>query len=95
MRMEHQELRKRKKELKELAENAGRTEFKTFKRRLDEVAGFIVATLRDHIFKENNILYPTALKVIEEPDVWKEMNLECDKIGYCCFTPQDCFAPQN
>ena len=45
-------------------------------------------TLRDHIFKENNILYPTALEVIKENSVWKKMKDDCDKIGYCCFTPE-------
>lgn len=88
MRMEHEELRRRKEELKELAESVDGTEFDTFKKRLDAVAKFITFTLRDHIFKENNILYPTALQVIQEDETWHEMRLECDKIGYCCFTPE-------
>lgn len=88
MRMEHEDLRRRKEELKELAETVGKTDFDTFKRRLDTVANFITFTLRDHIFKENNILYPTALQVIPEDEVWREMRMACDKIGYCCFTPE-------
>ncbi|MFQ6000104.1 MAG: DUF438 domain-containing protein [Anaerolineae bacterium] len=88
MRMEHKELRRRKEELKELAETVDRVDFDTFKERLDAVAKFITFTLRDHIFKENNILYPTALQVIQEDEIWDEMRLKCDRIGYCCFTPE-------
>lgn len=88
MRMEHEDLRRRKKELQELAESVDRMEFDAFKKRLDKVAKFITFTLRDHIFKENNVLYPTALQVIQEDGVWDEMRVECDKIGYCCFTPE-------
>ncbi len=46
-------------------------------------------TLRDHIFKENNILYPMAVQVILEPEKWADMKLKCDEIGYCCFTPSE------
>ncbi|HLF85906.1 MAG TPA: hypothetical protein VI584_02375 [Nitrospiria bacterium] len=45
-------------------------------------------TLRDHIFKENNILCPMALQVIPEKNSWDKMKAECDKIEYCCFTPE-------
>ena len=43
---------------------------------------------RDHIFKENNILYPTSLEVIQDADTWQKLKDACDKIGYCCFTPE-------
>jgi DUF438 domain-containing protein len=46
-----------------------------------------VPALRDHIFKENNVLYPAALEVIEDESVWTRLKQECDKIGYCCFKP--------
>lgn len=88
MRMEHEDLRRRKHELKELAETARDGDFATFRKRLDAVDGFIVSSLRDHIFKENNILYPAALQVIPEDEVWVKMRSACDEIGYCCFTPE-------
>jgi len=88
MRMEHEDLRRYKKELKEVAETVEKMGFNTFKERLDTIAKSIILTLRDHIFKENNILYPTALGVIKEGMVWDKMKAECDKIGYCCFTPE-------
>ena len=88
MKEEHIQLRSRKKALKELAENVSKTDFNEFKKQLDEVIRYIVPALREHIFKENNILYPTALQVIKDKEVWKKLKVECDKIGYCCFTPQ-------
>jgi len=88
MKMEHDELREQKHRLQELAEEAGRMDFPRFQRELDETARFIVTVLREHIFKENNILYPTALDVIgEDEKTWAGMKDECDTIGYCCFTP--------
>lgn len=89
MRMEHKELRRYKSDLMELARTSDKADFIQFKKRLDTTAKFLVMTLRDHIFKENNILYPTALEVISDEDVWKRLKLECDKIGYCCFTPKN------
>jgi len=89
MRQEHNQLRPRKRELKEMTEQVGEMDFDAFKERLDELAGFIVPVLRDHIFKENNILYPTALQVIgPDAEVWQRLKDECDEIGYCCFTPE-------
>jgi uncharacterized protein (DUF2249 family) len=55
-------------------------------KRLRELAGYIVPNLRAHISKENNILYPTALKSLEEKQ-WEAMKEKFDAIGYCCFTP--------
>ncbi|MBI5745465.1 MAG: DUF438 domain-containing protein [Nitrospirae bacterium] len=88
MRMEHEDLRRRKHELMEISETSDKLDFNTFRKRLDATARFIVLTLRDHIFKENNILYPMALQVIQDRDSWDKMKSECDKIGYCCFTPE-------
>ena len=88
MRMEHTELRARKEEIKKLAENAAKIAFADFKKRLNTASKFIIMTLRDHIFKENNILYPTALQVIDNNKTWDDMKKKCDKIGYCCFTPK-------
>lgn len=86
--MEHEDLRRYKKELKKTTDEISKINFNDFKKKLDTVTKFIVMTLRDHIFKENNILYPTALQIIKEDDVWKKMKNDCDKIGYCCFTPE-------
>lgn len=40
-----------------------------------------------HFFKENNILFPAAMRVIPENE-WKEIGAQFEEVGYCCFTPQ-------
>lgn len=85
MRLEHNELRKRKKALKELIERADRLEATNFSQELNELTGYIVPTLRSHIFKEDNILYPTALQAIRG-DEWSSIRRQFDEIGYCPFT---------
>jgi len=42
--------------------------------------------LTDHIYKEDNILYPTALSTLEKGE-WDDVAREFESIGYCCFTP--------
>jgi DUF438 domain-containing protein len=87
MRMEHDELRARKRLLKETASKVDSMDFKTYKARVDETAKYIVFNLRDHIYKENYILYPTALDAIQDDELWADMKNRCDKVGYCDFTP--------
>lgn len=87
MRMEHDELRKRKRLLRETAHAAVIMDFDECKARIDELAKYIVFNLRDHIYKENYILYPTAIDAIKEKDLWAQMKNRSDEIGYCPFTP--------
>ncbi len=44
--------------------------FDEFKIRVDETSKYIIFNLRDHIFKENYILYPSSLEAIKEKDIW-------------------------
>ncbi|MBD7912356.1 MULTISPECIES: DUF438 domain-containing protein [Clostridium] len=87
MRMEHDDLRAKKKVLKDLAYNVSTIDFNEFKEKVDETAKYIIFNLRDHIFKENYILYPTAIESIKEKATWEDMKKRCDEIGYCGFTP--------
>lgn len=87
MRMEHDDLRAKKKLLKQAGEDVSRLDFDEFKEKVDDLAKYIIFNLRDHIFKENYILYPTAIESIKEEEVWKDMKRRCDEIGYCGFTP--------
>jgi uncharacterized protein len=87
MRQEHTQLRKQKHRLKDLADHAATLEFGRFKEQLNETVSLLAPALREHIFKENNVLYPTALQVIKDEELWQKLKAACDKIGYCCFTP--------
>lgn len=89
MRMEHDELRKNKRALLDLANQAETMDGQSFKSRLSELVPIIVSVMRDHIEKENTILYPAALQHIADPAEWDEIKADADKIGYCPFTPDD------
>jgi len=87
MRMEHEDLRAKKAFLKQAAEEVSNLNFNEFKGKVDDTSKYIVFNLRDHIFKENHILYPTAIESINGKDIWQDMKRRCDEIGYCGFTP--------
>lgn len=86
---DHKELRKLKKRLLELAKNGFEMDPSEFHKELGGVAPLIVVLLSEHIYKEDNILYPLAMKEIGDEKRWSEMKELCDEIGYCCFTPKE------
>jgi PAS domain S-box-containing protein len=89
--MEHNQLREKKKQLKALIENAAKMSFPDFKGQLGELANAIGGALNSHIFKENNILFPAAQRVVTEQE-WISIREDFDEIGYCCFTPEPLIA---
>ncbi|MEM3873881.1 MAG: DUF438 domain-containing protein [Candidatus Bathyarchaeia archaeon] len=89
--MEHNQLREKKKQLKALIENAAKMDFPDFKRQLSELAKVVSDMLNSHIYKENNILFPAALRVVTEHE-WTSIMEDFDEIGYCCFTPEHLIA---
>lgn len=80
--MEHDRIREIKKSLYRVAEEIE----KGAEEELMNLATTLQETLSSHFYKENNILFPTALRVIDEQE-WKEIRRSFDEIGYCCFTP--------
>ncbi|MEM3773996.1 MAG: DUF438 domain-containing protein [Candidatus Bathyarchaeia archaeon] len=89
--MEHNQLREKKKQLKALIENASKMNFSDFKRQLGELAKAVGDMLNSHIYKENNILFPAAQRVVTEQE-WSTIRADFDEIGYCCFTPEHLIA---
>lgn len=88
MKLDHVEFRKRKQALYQLSHNPGDYQFDVFKKRCIELGEYLIEELENHIFKEDNIIYQIALQTLSEKE-WQIVKRECDKIGYCCFTPQD------
>jgi PAS domain S-box-containing protein len=84
--MEHNQLREKKKRLKALIENVTKMSFSDFKKELGELTKSVVNVLNSHIYKENNILFPIAQRVVTEEE-WATVRESFDEIGYCCFTP--------
>ena len=89
--MEHNQIREIKKKLGFLAEKWNSMTFSDFKTQLVEAAKPLCEVLPSHFFKENNILFPTALQVITNEE-WEAIRAEFDEIGYCCFTPPQATA---
>lgn len=89
MRMEHDDLRAKKREIRELLNCIEYVPFDDFQERLQDLTSYLIFNLRDHIFKENTILYPTALESLKDIELWEDMKKRCDEIGYCSFTPKE------
>ncbi|OGW78482.1 MAG: hypothetical protein A3I73_05570 [Omnitrophica bacterium RIFCSPLOWO2_02_FULL_45_16] len=71
--------------------NTVMAEYKDFKKFVDAITPiieFLAKNLDEHIYKEDNILYPMSLKTLEKNE-WKEVRKKFDAIGYCCFAPAD------
>jgi len=77
--MEHDQIRGIKKAIK-AALKRGDTP------RLAELSRGLLEAMTSHFYKENKVLFPTALEVIGEGE-WPTIRAEFDDIGYCCITP--------
>ncbi len=89
--MEHNQLREKKRQLKALIENVTKIGFLDFKKQLGELAKALSEMLNSHIYKENNILFPIAQRVVTEQE-WTTIRADFDEIGYCCFIPEHLIA---
>ncbi|MFX1565739.1 MAG: DUF438 domain-containing protein [Promethearchaeota archaeon] len=83
---EHDEIRALEKQLYSLMEEKTVIKFSEFTSQLENLALVIAEKLASHFQKENNILFPTGLKVITENE-WSQIRQEFDEIGYRFFTP--------
>lgn len=86
--MEHDKIREKKRQLKSLSEKWKSMNFADFKAELKASTEPLCQLLSSHFFKENNILFPTAMQVFSEQE-WQDVRKEFDEIGYCCFTPPE------
>ena len=84
--MEHDQIRETEKSLYGLLDAHGDMGARDFIQRLDGVASALAELLTSHFHKENNILFPAALRVITEEE-WRDARQQFDELGYCCFTP--------
>ena len=51
-----------------------------FKARLKSITKYLTTRLRDHLFHEENILYPIALELMKDKQVWKKIKDVCEEI---------------
>ena len=85
---DHIEFKAKKRTLHEIAMSAEKKDFKDFLDTVSPIMEFLVKNLDDHIYKEDNILYPMALQTLEKNE-WPDVRKIFDIIGYCCFAPAD------
>jgi hypothetical protein len=88
MRMEHEVMREMKHDLKSETERSDR-DWSVQVAKVCQLISALCSNLRQHIDKEDNILYPMALQSITDAAKWEEMKARCDEIGYCCFCPTE------
>lgn len=53
-----------------------------------------IEAVDDMIYKEEKIMFPTALDLLTEQD-WYEIYLQSDEYGYCLYAPQFEWAPEG
>ena len=54
-----------------------------FKARLHTAIAYLAPTMAEHLFEEDNIIYPIAFELIEDNKVWERIKVVCDDIDYC------------
>jgi uncharacterized protein len=80
---QHNQIRDLEKVLYSLTEDMP---FHEFSAQLMQIATTLAEMLANHFDKENEVLFPAALRVIDEKE-WPGIRQEFDELGYCCFTP--------
>jgi hypothetical protein len=85
---EHNDFREKKKKLLGLLEDSGQIEFSSLKQEVEKLVIHLAEALPNHFFKENNILYPAALKLLSDKE-WNEIKKSCDELGYTSFAPKE------
>jgi len=91
--MEHDKIREIKEEIYRIVAEREAMAFDQFRTQLKERSLALADMFSSHFYKENNILFPTALRVIGEGE-WPEIRGGFDEIGYCCFTPRPAKPPE-
>jgi DUF438 domain-containing protein len=86
--IEHNRIRETEKKLCKVVEEWNGRLYTDFKKKLSEAARPLCTLLPDHFFKENNILFPTALQVVTDKE-WEDIRRDFDEIGYAGFTPKN------
>ncbi len=82
----HQDIHKLEKELfslnsesdAELANNLGK---------MKDIVSELAVHIADHFYKENNIIFPTSMRLFTEKE-WDIAVHDFDDIGYCSYTPR-------
>lgn len=81
----HDDIRAQLKELRQATEAKNQT-------RVQEILPPMAEAIRQMFYKEENILYPTSLRVLSDAE-WAAIRDQSDEIGYCLIRPGDQWQP--
>lgn len=89
----HDDIRVALKKVRALLEEAEPVATPQLKEKIQELVQPMFQTIKDLFYKEENIMYPTALEVLSEQD-WAEIYAQSDEIGYALITPEKKWVPR-
>jgi len=84
--MDHDRIREMKKNISSLVSRSDGMDFSEFTRFFMEAALAYHEMVSSHFYKENNILFPSSVQVIEDAE-WKDIRKQFDDIGYFKVKP--------
>jgi hypothetical protein len=90
----HDEIRQGWRKLEALLSEGPQTDPEAFSTQIDEVFEPLATAIREMFYKEENILYPTALERLNGEEWW-EIRLQSPDIGYCYVRPGDQWPPKE
>lgn len=86
IRKEHDTLAVKKRQFSNLILRLYTMYFDDFRTKFVELAQDVIKDMRRHIQYEDSTLYPQAFNSFNDSE-WIDAQSECDRVGYCCFTP--------
>ncbi len=90
----HDDVRDGWKALGALLEEGPGDDVESFKARIDEVFGPLNTAIREMFYKEENILYPTALDKLSQEE-WLAIRAQGPEIGYAYVEPGNRWPPET
>jgi DUF438 domain-containing protein len=90
----HDEIREGWTELEALLSEGAGEGVAGFSRRIDEIFEPLATAIREMFYKEEQILYPTALEKLSG-DEWWQVRVQSPDVGYCYVEPGDQWPPEE
>ena len=72
-------------DLYKLISNFEKYKFKDFQIRFSSITDYLCSIMKEHIFIENNIIYPIVFETVCDESFWKYIKTVRDELGYGIF----------
>ncbi|MHC5139911.1 MAG: DUF438 domain-containing protein [Planctomycetota bacterium] len=57
--------------------------FNDFRTKLMSTVHYVCPLLREHLFREDHVLFPLAVSTVNDEKLWERLRHICNEIGYC------------